>query len=109
MFDYRRPVYRKILVLLNIFIIIAYLLVCFVPFVNTGVNWVVALPGLAFPLLFFGLLFFIILWILLKSKWLWVSVIAMLLGTQQILAVFSFHFKNEFSSAKASNKLRMFH
>lgn len=84
-------------------------MVCLVPFVNTGTNWLVALPGLAFPLLFFGLLFFIILWIILKSKWVWVSVVAMLLGTQQILAVFSFHFQKKFSSDKDPNSLRIFH
>ena len=84
-------------------------MVCLVPFVNTGTNWFVALPGLAFPLLFFAMLFFIILWIILKSKWLWVSVIALLLGTQQIAAVFSFHFQKEFSIDKKPNTLRIFH
>lgn len=109
MFDYRQPVYRKILVLLNILVIIAYLLVCLVPFVDTGTNWFVALPGLGFPLIFFALLFFLILWVILKSKWLWVSVIALLFGVQQIVAVFSFHFKREFSSNKNPNSLRIFH
>jgi len=109
MFDYRRPLYRKILVAINVFIIVFYLLVCLVPFVDTGMNWFVALPGLAFPLLFFALLFFIILLIILKSKWFWVSLVVMLLGTQQIIAVFSFHFPKEFSSDKTPNSLRIFH
>lgn len=109
MFDYRRPLYRKILVLINVSVIFAYLLVCMVPFVNTGINWFVALPGLVFPFLFFGLLFFIILWFLLKSKWIWVSVITLLLGFQQIVAVFSFHLKKEFSSDKKSNVIRILH
>ena len=109
MFDHRRPVYKKILILLNVLIVIIYLLVCLVPFVDTGSNWFVALPGLAFPLIFFALLFFIILWIILKSKWLWVSVIAMLLGAQQVAAVFSFHFQEKFSLNKKPNSLRVFH
>lgn len=109
MFDYRRPVYRKIHVLLNILVIIAYLLVCLVPFVDTGTNWFVALPGLGFPIIFFGLLFFIFLWIILKSKWLWVSIIVMLIGIQQILVVFSFHFEKDFSLNKNPNSLRIFH
>jgi endonuclease/exonuclease/phosphatase family metal-dependent hydrolase len=109
MFDYRQPFYRKILVLINVFIIFVYLIVCLVPFVDTGINWLVALPGLAFPLLFFALLFFIIIWIVLKSKWLWVSVVAMLLGFQQVAAVFSFHFNKEFTYDKEPNSLRIFH
>lgn len=107
MFDYRRPLYRKILVFLNILTIIAYLLVCLVPFVNTGVHWVVAFPGLGFIFLFIALLFFIILWIILKSKWLWVSLVAFLLGAQQIVAVFAFNFPSGFTFRKTPNTLRI--
>ena len=77
------------------------------PFVNTGENWFAAVPGIIFPILFFVLLAFIILWIILKSKFLWVCVIAAILGFQQIAAVFSFHFPSEFSSAKQPNTLRV--
>lgn len=109
MFDYRRPIYRKILVLINVLIIIAYLSVCLVPFINTGINWMVAFAGLGFPLLLLALLLFIVLWIILKSKWLWVTVVAVLLGFQQIIAVFSFHIHKEFSLNKDSNTLRVMH
>lgn len=53
------------------------------------------------------LLLFIILWIVLRSKWLWVSVIALLLGIQQIVAVFSFHLSQDFSDHKPPNTLRI--
>lgn len=104
---YRRPVYRKILIFLNLCTVIAYLLVCLVPFVNTGANWVIAVPGIIFPLLFFALIFFVILWLLLKSRFVWVSVIAIFLGLQQILAVFSFHFPQQFSVEKPPGTLRV--
>ena len=104
---YRRPVYQKILIFLNIFVIIAYLFVCLVPFVNTGVNWFIAVPGIIFPILFFVLVFFVILWTILQSKFLWVSVITILLGLQQILAVFSFHLLQKFSAEKQPNTLRV--
>jgi endonuclease/exonuclease/phosphatase family metal-dependent hydrolase len=109
MFDYRRPFFRKILVLLNVIVLIAYLFVCLVPFVNTGTEWYFALPGLAFPLLLLALLLFIILWILLKSKWVWVSLIVIFIGLQQILAVFSFHFPQQFNLLKEKNTLRILH
>ena len=109
MFDYHRPIYRKLLVLINLFVIAIYLSVCFVPFINTGIYWKVALAGLTFPLLVLGLLLFILLWIIFKSKWLWVSLVALLLGFQQIIAVFSFHFHKEFSLSKGENTLRVMH
>ena len=109
MFDYHRPIYRKLLVLLNVFVIIAYLSVCFVPFINTGIYWIAALAGLVFPLLVLALGLFILIWIIFKSKWLWVSLVTLLLGVQQIAAVISFHFRKEFSLQKSENTLRVMH
>lgn len=107
--DKARSLFRSIFLLLNIGIIILYLLVCLVPFINTGKFWFVAFPGLAFPLLFFALFCFLIFWAILRSKWFWVSLVVMLLGMQQILAVFSFHFSSQFTMAKQPNTLRIFH
>ena len=104
---YRTPVYRKILIFINICFIISYLFVCLVPFVNTGVNWFIALPGIIFPLLLFVLLAFIILWAILKSKFAWACVISVILGFQQIAAVFSFHLPSDFSVQKQPNTLRV--
>ncbi len=107
--DKARNLFRSIFLLINIGIIIIYLLVCLVPFIDTGKYWFIAFPGLAFPLIFFALFCFIIFWAILKSKWFWVSLIAMLLGTQQILAVFAFNFPQHFSEVKQPNSLRIFH
>lgn len=109
MFDYKRPFYRKILVLINVFVLIAYLFVCMVPFVNTGTEWYFALPGLAFPLLLLALILFVFLWATLKSKWVWVSVIVIFIGVQQITAVFSFHLPQQFDLARKENTLRILH
>ncbi|HEU5366028.1 MAG TPA: endonuclease/exonuclease/phosphatase family protein [Hanamia sp.] len=104
---YRTPVYKKILIFINICFVIAYLFVCLVPFVNTSVNWFIAVPGIIFPLLLFVLLAFIILWAILKSKFIWVSVITVFIGFQQIAAVFSFHLPSDFSAQKQPNTLRV--
>jgi endonuclease/exonuclease/phosphatase family metal-dependent hydrolase len=107
--DKARSVFRSIFLLVNIGIIILYLLVCLVPFINTGKYWFIAFPGLAFPLLFFALFCFLIFWAILRSKWFWLSLIVMLLGTQQILAVFAFNLPQQFSQLKQPNTLRIFH
>ncbi len=104
---YRAPVYKKVLIFLNICFVILYLFVCLVPFVNTGVNWLIAVPGIIFPLLLFVLIAFIILWIILKSRFVWVSVITVILGFQQIAAVFSFHLPSGFYTKKEPNTFRM--
>ena len=107
MIERTRNFLRTIFILANICIIIAYLSVCLVPFINTGKHWYFAFPGLAFPLLLVALICFIILWAILKSKWFWISLIVLLAGMQQILAVISFHLPSHFSYEKNANTLRV--
>ena len=107
---YRRSkpkLFRSILVSLNIAIILAYLIICLVPFIDTGENSLLAFPGLVFPFIFLALAIFIIVWIFLRSKWWYISLIALLLGIQQILAVFSFNLPKEFSYKRKPNTLRV--
>ncbi len=103
----RPSFFRGILILLNVVVIIAYLITCLAPFVNTAEDWILAFPGLVFPLIFFALVFFIILWAILRSKWWWISFIVLLLGSQQILTVFAFNLPKQFSYQKKANTLRV--
>jgi endonuclease/exonuclease/phosphatase family metal-dependent hydrolase len=98
---------RTVLISLNMVFIIAYLITCILPSIDTGENPLLAFPGLIFPLLFLSLVFFIILWLLLKSKWWWISLIVLLLGFQQIISVFAFNFPKEFSYQKPPTVLRV--
>lgn len=109
MLEKTRSFFRSVLVLANMGVILLYLSICLVPFINTGKFWFIALPGLAFPLIFFALFCFMILWIILKSKWFWVCLIVMLIGLQQIIAVFSFNVPQQFSATKQPNTLRILH
>ena len=109
MLEKTRSLFRFIFILINIGIILLYLSVCLVPFINTGKFWFFAFPGLAFPIIFFALFCFMVLWLILRSKWFWVCLVVMLLGFQQIRAVFAFHFPQNFSDVKAPNTLRVFH
>lgn len=103
----RPSFFRSILIIINIGVIIAYLIACLAPFLNTAEDWFLAFPGLVFPLIFFALVFFIILWAILRSKWSWISFIVLLLGIQQILTAFAFHLPKEFSYQKKQHTLRV--
>ncbi|MEP6583861.1 MAG: endonuclease/exonuclease/phosphatase family protein [Ginsengibacter sp.] len=98
---------KGVFVFFNLCVIAVYLLVCILPFIDTGVYWYLALPGLIFPLVVLALLFFILIWALAKSKWFWVSLIVLLLGTQQIFAVFGFNIQKSFKTDKKENTLRV--
>ena len=98
---------KSIFIFLNVCIIVLYLSVCLIPYIDTAKYWYIAIIGLVFPLIFFALIFFIIMWVLVRSRWCWISIIVLLLGLQQIIATFGFHFPKEFTAVKKENTLRV--
>lgn len=99
--------FKSIFVFFNLCVIACYLIVSILPYINTGKYWYLALPGLIFPLIFFGLVFFILIWAFARSKWVWLSLIVLLLGTQQIFAVFGLNMQKKFQTGKKPNTLRI--
>lgn len=99
--------FKKILIFINFIVLLCYLVTCLLPFINTGENWILALPGLIFPFIFFLLIVNIILLFFFNSKWYWISIIILLLGFQQIAAVFAFNFPQKFHYDKKPNTLRV--
>lgn len=88
-------------------IMVIYLLICLIPYVNTGKYWVISILGLGFILIFFALIILLIYWLILRS---WLSVvclIVLLAGYQQISVAFAFHFPSSFSMEKPSGELRV--
>ncbi len=99
---------RRLLIFLNVGVIVIYLLVALVPFIDTGENWFIALAGLGFLLLLLALTGFIILWAIARSwKWFFISLIALLIGSQQIAAVLAFNLPKKFSLDKQPKTLRV--
>jgi len=98
---------KNILLLINFLIIAAYLAACIAPFIDTEEYWLLAYPGLVFPLIFFALLIFIIIWVLLKSKWACLSLIVLLAGFQKIMVAFAFNIPKDFLHQKGANTLRV--
>ncbi len=73
-----------------------YLLVCLVPFLESGSFWFIAMLGLIFPFLFI-LVFLLLIYWLIKRKWkrALVPAIALLLSWQQLSVCFAFRFGND--------------
>ncbi len=107
-----KPKFRKwgknIFLAFTILIVVLYLLVCLVPFINAGTFWFISLIGLVFPFLFFIMVFLLLFWAIKRSKWFFLILVALLLGWQQVSAAFGIHFfKNEFRVEKDDNTLRI--
>ena len=87
--------------------VILYLLACLTPFINSGRSWFIAMLGLIFPLLLLLLLLFLLYWIIRKSNWVYLCIIALLLGWKQVSVMFSFHLTEKFNEVKSPKTLRV--
>lgn len=108
MTDKLRKWSRNILFVSALFFIFLYLLVCLVPFINAGSLWFVAVLGLVFPVLFVIVIICLLVWLFKRSKWVFLPLIALLLGWKQISVAFGFHFfGSPFKKEKSANSVRV--
>src|SRR5262249_38715808 len=87
---------KRIIIIANSCIIILFLLACLSPYLNPGSWWFITFLGLAFPFLLFFLIVFFIAWLIVKPKYSFFSLGALILGIKGISVFFAFHFSGRF-------------
>lgn len=102
-----KKIVHKLFITLNIFIVFIYLLACLVPYLNAGKFWFIAILGLVFPILALMVFIFMTGWLLFRSRWTLLSLIALLLSWQQLAVVFAWHTTQPFTLTKSPNNLRI--
>lgn len=96
-----------VLLVLYIGILFIYLLTCLIPFLNPSQFWFIAILGLAFPLLLSLVVLCLLITAVMRSRWFFLSVMALLISWQQISALFAFHLPASFQPEKQPNTLRI--
>jgi endonuclease/exonuclease/phosphatase family metal-dependent hydrolase len=81
----------KLLLGINFLVIIALLLSYLSCYVSPAKFWIPAFAGLAFPYILLANLIFVVLWLFIRLKFSLFSVVAIILGFNQIMASFQFH------------------
>jgi endonuclease/exonuclease/phosphatase family metal-dependent hydrolase len=102
-----RNLFKRFMMVFTVLIMLAYLLVCLVPFLASGDWWFIAMLGLGFPLLAVLLILFTIGWALARSKWVFACLAALLLGWQQLSVIVKLRSGSDFSIAKDGETLRV--
>ena len=102
-----RKLIKVFFIVFNFIVIFFYLLVCLVPFLNAGKFWFIAMLGLGFPLLFLLVLVFLIILLIVKSRWVFLSLTALLVSWQQLSVVFAVRTGREFNIEKPTGELRV--
>lgn len=91
----------------NVFFVLLYLSTCLIPFLPAGKFWMIAVLGLVFPLLFFIVVAFLIVWLAVRSKWAFLSFIAIILSWQQVSVMAGLNLKRPFIPEKPGEILRV--
>jgi len=98
---------KKVFIICNIIVAAIFLLACLVPYLNPQTWWFMSILGLGFPFLLLALLLFLIFWLFVKRKFIFISIIAMLIGWKSISLLFSFHQQVRFDYKKPADRLRV--
>lgn len=108
MANYRR--FTKILfIVLNVSAAIAFLMACLAPYLNPQKWWAVSLLALGFAFLVVTLLSFIFFWLVFNPRFIFISIIPLLIGWRAISVFFAFHNPGKFNYEKPKDVLRVAH
>lgn len=77
-----------------------YLLVCLVPFLNPARFWFIAALGLVFPVLFVAMIFCLIVTAIMRSKWFFLSLTALLISFEQLSVLFGINLPKDVGDKK---------
>jgi endonuclease/exonuclease/phosphatase family metal-dependent hydrolase len=102
-----RKVSKKFFIALNIVAVILFLLAGLTPYLEPARYWYIAILGVGFPFLVLALFLFIFFWLFFKSRWIFLSLTALVVGWSQVNTVFAFHPFVSFSETKPSGSLRV--
>jgi endonuclease/exonuclease/phosphatase family metal-dependent hydrolase len=95
---------RRLLQILNLLAVIALLCSYAASYISPAQYWIFAFFGLAYPYLVLLNLVFIILWLLLWNRFIWISVVVILLGYNHLFSMIQFR-KSKPLTASGSIKI----
>ena len=102
-----RTFIRKLLIIANFVLGIAFLLACLAPYLNPVKWWFISWLGFIFPFLLFLLIVSIFFWLFIKPGYALLFLVVVLLGWKSISVFFSFHIPHQFKYEKPANTLRI--
>jgi len=81
---------RRLMQILNLIAVLALLFAYAASYISPARYWFFAFFGLAYPYLLLLNLFFVLIWLLFWKRFIWISIIAILLGFNLLLSIIQF-------------------
>lgn len=105
--------YRKItkvaFLVTNILTAVVFLLACLAPYLHPTKWSLISLFGLGFAFIIITLIAFVFFWLVFKVRYVFISLIPMLIGWKSISVFFAFHVPDKFDYDKAPGSIRVAH
>jgi endonuclease/exonuclease/phosphatase family metal-dependent hydrolase len=98
---------KRFFIILNIVAAVIFLIACIAPYLNPSEWWILSFAGLGFALFFVLLILFALFWIIFRPPFVFISLIALLLGWKSIAVFFAFHSPDAFNYNKPKDHLRI--
>jgi endonuclease/exonuclease/phosphatase family metal-dependent hydrolase len=108
MATYRR-ITKLVFLALNIVAVVAFILACMAPHLNPQKWWVISLIGLGFAFIMVTLIAFMFFWLVFRPRYIFLSLVPMIIGWKSIAVFFAFHIPDNFSYVKKPGTLRLVH
>src|SRR3990170_7618529 len=107
MSKFLRTITKRLFIFSNILAVLIFLIACLAAYCNPVTYWGVALMGVGLIFIVITLLIFFIFWVFVKSKWAFLSVLALAIGWFQIRALFAIHLFLSFNETKQPDSFRI--
>jgi endonuclease/exonuclease/phosphatase family metal-dependent hydrolase len=104
-----RRITKAVFLVFNILVSIAFLLACLASGLDPIKWWMIALLGLGFGFIVITLIAFILFWLVIKPRFILVSLVPMLIGYKSIAVFFGLQVSEKFNYQKPANVLRVAH
>jgi endonuclease/exonuclease/phosphatase family metal-dependent hydrolase len=98
---------KRIFIFFNILAAVVFLLACLAPYLNPKDWWYFQLLGLGFAVVFIMMVLFFIFWLFFKPRYIFISLIPLLIGWKSISVLFAFNSPARFNYNKPDDVLRV--
>lgn len=102
-----RRALKSISLSITIFLVVVFLICCLSPYINPADWWFFGFTGLIVPYLILLLFFAVIFWLIVKPIFVWIPLISLCFGWQQIEVAFAWHAGSGFSKKKQPKNVRI--
>ena len=100
---------RIFFLVLNVVVALAFVLACLAPYLDPVRWWLISLIGLGFAFIIISLIAFIFFWLVFRPRYVFISLLPMLIGWKSISVFFAFHPPHKFDYVKSRQVLRVVH